>query len=137
MSFRSSFIGHPSPKLILLCRNLTLTAFSGQKSGSRDFGDPLTSNLSVINLPGDISEQALGTFFSQWGDIATVKVSDSRSDLLAPLLSKLPDFESTQFLTDHVAERRFKRHDWWSRSWNDSVQTDKIGRTDGLRQLYE
>lgn len=51
------------------------TAFSGQKIGSRDVGDPLTCNLSILNLPGDISEQALGTFFSQWGDIATVKVS--------------------------------------------------------------
>lgn len=43
--------------------------------GSRDTGDPLTTNVHVGNLPGTISEQSLGTFCVKWGPIASLKVS--------------------------------------------------------------
>lgn len=48
--------------------------------GSRDAGDPQTTNVCVLNLPANISEKTLGEFFSQWGDIGTVKIMWPRSD---------------------------------------------------------
>ncbi|KAK0567732.1 hypothetical protein OC844_000080 [Tilletia horrida] len=47
----------------------SILAFEGQKQGSRDTGDPLTTNVCVLNLPANISEDVLGNFFKQWGDI--------------------------------------------------------------------
>ncbi|KAK0539979.1 hypothetical protein OC842_000723 [Tilletia horrida] len=46
-----------------------ISPFEGQKQGSRDTGDPLTTNVCVLNLPANISEDVLGNFFKQWGDI--------------------------------------------------------------------
>lgn len=53
----------------------SLLAQEGQQGGSRDFGDPLTTNVCVLNLPANINERVLGEFFAQWGDLGTVKVS--------------------------------------------------------------
>lgn len=55
-------------------------ALEGQKLGSRDSGDPLTTNVCALNLPANISEKALGELFSQWGDIGTVKIMWPRGD---------------------------------------------------------
>lgn len=58
----------------------SLVALEGQKIGSRDLGDPLTTNICVLNLPANISEKALGDFFCQWGDIGTVKIMWPRGE---------------------------------------------------------
>lgn len=51
-----------------------------QSTGTRDFGDPLTTNVCALNLPANISEKALGDFFCQWGDIGTVKIMWPRGE---------------------------------------------------------
>lgn len=43
--------------------------------------DLATTNLCVLNLPGNVTERTMGEYFAQWGDVATVKVS-SKSRLL-------------------------------------------------------
>lgn len=54
---------------------LAATDSRGGATGSRDTGDPATTNVCFLNLPANVSEKALGEFSSQWGDIASVKVS--------------------------------------------------------------
>ncbi|OCB87417.1 hypothetical protein A7U60_g5557 [Sanghuangporus baumii] len=56
-------------------RSITaLAAYEGQ-SGSKDRGDPLTSNVFVANLPANINEVALGNFFAQHcGPVGSVKI---------------------------------------------------------------
>ncbi|KAK0556481.1 hypothetical protein OC846_001178 [Tilletia horrida] len=60
----------------------SILAFEGQRQGSRDLGDPLTTNVCVLNLPANITEDAFGNFFSQWGDVGSVKVMWPRGDEL-------------------------------------------------------
>ncbi|KAI5114997.1 hypothetical protein M0805_006265 [Coniferiporia weirii] len=49
-----------------------LAAYEGQ-SGSKDRGDPLTSNVFVANLPANVNEMALGNFFaSRCGPVGSV-----------------------------------------------------------------
>lgn len=57
-----------------------ILALEGQKVGSRDLGDPLTTNVCVLNLPANITERSLGEFFSQWGDIGSVKIMWPRGE---------------------------------------------------------
>lgn len=45
------------------------------KSGSHGTGDRTSTNVCVLNLPGDVLEADLGRYFSRYGDVATVKVS--------------------------------------------------------------
>lgn len=59
---------------------LTFVALESQSTGTRDFGDPLTTNVCALNLPANISEKALGDFFCQWGDIGTVKIMWPRGE---------------------------------------------------------
>ncbi|MBW0584952.1 hypothetical protein O181_124667, partial [Austropuccinia psidii MF-1] len=47
--------------------------------GSRDTGDPSTTNVHVGNLPGTILEQSLGAFCVKWGPIASLKIMWPRS----------------------------------------------------------
>ncbi|KAH7888538.1 hypothetical protein F5I97DRAFT_711635 [Phlebopus sp. FC_14] len=56
-----------------------LAAYEGQ-SGSKDRGDPETSNLFVANLPSNITEQSLGTFFARHGPVGSVKIMWPRGD---------------------------------------------------------
>ncbi|CAO1631482.1 unnamed protein product [Parajaminaea phylloscopi] len=58
----------------------SILASEGQRMGSKDTGDPLTTNVCVLNLPANISEKALGEFFCQWGDIGTVKIMWPRGE---------------------------------------------------------
>ncbi|CAD6887306.1 unnamed protein product [Tilletia laevis] len=58
----------------------SILAFEGQRQGSRDLGDPLTTNVCVQNLPANITEEIMGNFFCQWGDVGTVKVMWPRGD---------------------------------------------------------
>ncbi|KAI0032228.1 hypothetical protein K488DRAFT_50365 [Vararia minispora EC-137] len=56
-----------------------LAAYEGQ-SGSRDRGDPETSNVFVANLPPHVTEQSLGMFFARCGPVGSVKIMWPRSD---------------------------------------------------------
>lgn len=59
-----------------------LAAYEGQ-SGSKDRGDPETSNLFVANLPSNVTEQSLGTFFARHGPVGSVKIMWPRGDVVA------------------------------------------------------
>ncbi|KAG2119581.1 uncharacterized protein F5147DRAFT_664710 [Suillus discolor] len=59
-----------------------LAAYEGQ-SGSKDRGDPETSNLFVANLPSNVTEQSLGTFFARHGPVGSVKIMWPRGDIVA------------------------------------------------------
>ncbi|KAG6903083.1 hypothetical protein C0995_006270 [Termitomyces sp. Mi166 len=54
-------------------------AYEGQ-SGSKDRGDPRTSNVFVANLPPHVTEQILGNFFARAGPVGSVKVMWPRTD---------------------------------------------------------
>ncbi|MBW0478071.1 hypothetical protein O181_017786 [Austropuccinia psidii MF-1] len=66
-------------------RGMSITALAALETapylsgGSRDTGDPLTTNVHVGNLPGTISEQSLGAFCVKWGPIASLKIMWPRS----------------------------------------------------------
>ncbi|KAI6032917.1 hypothetical protein F5J12DRAFT_797411 [Pisolithus orientalis] len=57
-----------------------LAAYEGQ-SGSKDRGDPETTNLFVANLPANVTEQSLGTFFARHGPVGSVKIMWPRGDI--------------------------------------------------------
>ncbi|CAE6532395.1 unnamed protein product [Rhizoctonia solani] len=50
------------------------------QSGSRDRGDPATTNVFVANLPTNIDESSLGMFFARVGPVGSVKIMWPRSD---------------------------------------------------------
>ncbi|KAF8210496.1 hypothetical protein K438DRAFT_1916860 [Mycena galopus ATCC 62051] len=56
-----------------------LAAYEGQ-SGSKDRGDPQTSNVFVANLPPHVTEQSLGIFFARCGPVGSVKIMWPRTD---------------------------------------------------------
>ncbi|KAK7472677.1 hypothetical protein VKT23_000790 [Stygiomarasmius scandens] len=56
-----------------------MAAYEGQ-SGSKDRGDPQTTNIFVANLPANITEQSLGNFFARVGPVGSVKVMWPRPD---------------------------------------------------------
>ncbi|TCD71267.1 hypothetical protein EIP91_011746 [Steccherinum ochraceum] len=57
----------------------SMAAYEGQ-SGSKDRGDPETSNVFVANLPPHVTEQSLGQFFARCGPVASVKIMWPRGD---------------------------------------------------------
>ncbi|KAI6046040.1 hypothetical protein EDC04DRAFT_2631696 [Pisolithus marmoratus] len=57
-----------------------LAAYEGQ-SGSKDRGDPETTNLFVANLPPNVTEQSLGAFFARHGPVGSVKIMWPRGDI--------------------------------------------------------
>ncbi|PPQ77187.1 hypothetical protein CVT25_011033 [Psilocybe cyanescens] len=57
-----------------------MAAYEGQ-SGSKDRGDPQTTNLFVANLPQHVTEQGLGKFFARAGPVGSVKIMWPRTDL--------------------------------------------------------
>ncbi|KAJ7188035.1 hypothetical protein C8R46DRAFT_1053423 [Mycena filopes] len=59
-----------------------LAAYEGQ-SGSKDRGDPQTSNIFVANLPPHVTEQSLGIFFARCGPVGSVKIMWPRTDIAA------------------------------------------------------
>ncbi|KAL9936468.1 hypothetical protein V8E36_004536 [Tilletia maclaganii] len=63
----------------------SILAFEGQRPGSKDQGDPLTTNVCVLNLPANITEESLGSHFCQWGDIGSVKIMWPRGDELGAM----------------------------------------------------
>ncbi|TFK44403.1 hypothetical protein BDQ12DRAFT_672925 [Crucibulum laeve] len=57
-----------------------MAAYEGQ-SGSKDRGDPQTSNVFVANLPTHVTEQSLGNFFARMGPVGSVKIMWPRTDV--------------------------------------------------------
>ncbi|KAL1939804.1 hypothetical protein VTO73DRAFT_9504 [Trametes versicolor] len=57
----------------------SIAAYEGQ-SGSKDRGDPETSNVFVANLPPHVNEQILGNFFARAGPVGSVKIMWPRTD---------------------------------------------------------
>ncbi|PCH43787.1 hypothetical protein WOLCODRAFT_104170 [Wolfiporia cocos MD-104 SS10] len=57
----------------------SIAAYEGQ-SGSKDRGDPETSNVFVANLPPHVNEQSLGNFFARCGPVGSVKIMWPRGD---------------------------------------------------------
>ncbi|KAI5890582.1 uncharacterized protein SCHCODRAFT_02750328 [Schizophyllum commune H4-8] len=56
-----------------------MAAYEGQ-SGSKDRGDPLTSNLFVANIPPHATEPSLGQLFAKAGPVGSVKIMWPRND---------------------------------------------------------
>ncbi|KAG8690549.1 hypothetical protein FRC11_010801, partial [Ceratobasidium sp. 423] len=56
-----------------------VAAYESQ-SGSRDRGDPATTNVFVANLPTNVDENSLGMFFARIGPVGSVKIMWPRSD---------------------------------------------------------
>ncbi|KLO12290.1 hypothetical protein SCHPADRAFT_875731 [Schizopora paradoxa] len=62
-------------------RSITALAAYEAQSGSKDRGDPLTSNVFVTNLPAHVNEPTLGNFFAQHcGPVGSVKIMWPRGD---------------------------------------------------------
>ncbi|KAF7315461.1 hypothetical protein MIND_00061000 [Mycena indigotica] len=57
-----------------------MAAYDGQ-SGSKDRGDPQTTNLFVANLPTHVTEPSLGMFFARCGPVGSVKIMWPRTDI--------------------------------------------------------
>ncbi|THG99514.1 hypothetical protein EW026_g2840 [Hermanssonia centrifuga] len=75
-------------------RSITsMAAYEGQ-SGSKDRGDPETSNIFVANLPPYVNEQSLGMFFARIGPVGSVKIMWPRGDgTVGPAYMKRKDAE--------------------------------------------
>ncbi|KAF6760131.1 hypothetical protein DFP72DRAFT_883300 [Ephemerocybe angulata] len=56
-----------------------MAAYEGQ-SGSKDRGDPQTTNLFVANLPPHVTENSMGNFFARVGPVGSVKIMWPRGD---------------------------------------------------------
>ncbi|QRV79159.1 RNA recognition motif protein [Ceratobasidium sp. AG-Ba] len=60
-----------------------IAAYESQ-SGSRDRGDPATTNIFVANLPLNVDEHSLGMFFARMGPVGSVKIMWPRTDPTHP-----------------------------------------------------
>ncbi|KAG8687090.1 hypothetical protein FRC09_013708 [Ceratobasidium sp. 395] len=60
-----------------------VAAYESQ-SGSRDRGDPATTNIFVANLPTNVDENSLGMFFARVGPVGSVKIMWPRTDPTHP-----------------------------------------------------
>lgn len=104
-------------------RSITaLAAYEGQ-SGSKDRGDPQTSNVFVANLPPHVTEETLGNFFARVGPVGSVKIMWPRSDatvgpgadMTASRRSKAGLSGFVSFMKRRDAEealREFDGYDW-------------------------
>ncbi|KAF4620432.1 hypothetical protein D9613_000399 [Agrocybe pediades] len=100
-----------------------MAAYDGQ-SGSKDRGDPLTTNLFVANLPNNVTEPGLGKFFARIGPVGSVKIMWPRADApsapgVEPLGSRRGKNTGyngfVSFMTRRDAEealREFDGYDW-------------------------
>ncbi|BGO92275.1 hypothetical protein NBRC10512v2_004539 [Rhodotorula toruloides] len=93
-------------------------------TGSYDVGDPLTTNLHVGGLPTNVTEDAFGKMFAQFGPIGSIKIMWPRLDtgqLATTGGRKLGGFVA--YLRRPDAERAAKEMD--GAEWGDNVL--KIG----------
>ncbi|KAJ3571692.1 hypothetical protein NP233_g3593 [Leucocoprinus birnbaumii] len=99
-----------------------LAAYEGQ-SGSKDRGDPQTSNVFVANLPPHVTEEVLGNFFARVGPVGSVKIMWPRADatvgpgadMTASRRSKAGLSGFVSFMKRRDAEealREFDGYDW-------------------------
>ncbi|KAF8200699.1 hypothetical protein BJ912DRAFT_1019728 [Pholiota molesta] len=100
-----------------------MAAYDGQ-SGSKDRGDPQTTNLFVANLPVSVTEPNLGKFFARAGPVGSVKIMWPRSDIpvasaVDPSANRRPKGTGlngfVSFMTRRDAEealRQFDGYDW-------------------------
>ncbi|KAH9485183.1 Protein RRC1-like [Psilocybe cubensis] len=98
-----------------------MAAYEGQ-SGSKDRGDPQTTNLFVANLPQHVTEPNLGKFFARAGPVGSVKIMWPRADLppppgsdssrrsKGPILNGFVSFMNRRDAED--ALREFDGYDW-------------------------
>ncbi|KAG8963703.1 hypothetical protein FRC03_002675 [Tulasnella sp. 419] len=61
-------------------RSVSALAAYESQVGSRDRGDPLTTNVFVSNLPTTITEHSMGMFFAKMGPVGSVKIMWPRGD---------------------------------------------------------
>lgn len=52
----------------------SLLARESRKNESSESHDPRSTNVCILNLPGNVSEDKLGEYFSYFGDVASVKI---------------------------------------------------------------
>lgn len=96
-----------------------MAAYEGQ-NGSKDRGDPLTSNLFVANLPSHVTEPSLGQLFASVGPVGSVKIMWPRNDvnigpadMRKPKPNPLSGFVAFMKRTDaEDALRLFDGFDW-------------------------
>ncbi|KAL1742478.1 hypothetical protein HDZ31DRAFT_65934 [Schizophyllum fasciatum] len=96
-----------------------MAAYEGQ-SGSKDRGDPLTSNLFVANLPAHVTEPSLGQLFARAGPVGSVKIMWPRNDatfgvadVRKPKTSSLSGFVAFMKRKDaEDALRQFDGYEW-------------------------
>ncbi|KAI4526222.1 hypothetical protein K525DRAFT_233594 [Schizophyllum commune Loenen D] len=96
-----------------------MAAYEGQ-SGSKDRGDPLTSNLFVANIPPHATEPSLGQLFAKAGPVGSVKIMWPRNDLTfgaagirQPKGNSLSGFVAFMKRKDaEDALRQFDGYDW-------------------------
>ncbi|CAG7854691.1 SubName: Full=Uncharacterized protein {ECO:0000313/EMBL:CCA66408.1} [Serendipita indica DSM 11827] len=65
--------------------SITSLAAMEIQGGSRDRGDPETSNLFVAHLPDDVTEDRLGEYFGQCGEITSVKIMWPRGETVGDM----------------------------------------------------
>ncbi|GAC99168.1 nucleolin protein Nsr1 [Pseudozyma hubeiensis SY62] len=85
----------------------TTTKFPSQNPSAS--ADPLTTNICIPSLPPNIDERSMGEFFSQWGDVATVKIMWPRGDQQRERPGGLTGFVA--YMTRDHAERAFREVD--------------------------
>ncbi|KAI5830736.1 hypothetical protein K523DRAFT_415638 [Schizophyllum commune Tattone D] len=96
-----------------------MAAYEGQ-SGSKDRGDPLTSNLFVANIPPHATEPSLGQLFAKAGPVGSVKIMWPRNDptfgaagIRQPKGNSLSGFVAFMKRKDaEDALRQFDGYDW-------------------------
>ncbi|KAL1751128.1 hypothetical protein FB107DRAFT_222634 [Schizophyllum commune] len=96
-----------------------MAAYEGQ-SGSKDRGDPLTSNLFVANIPPHATEPSLGQLFAKAGPVGSVKIMWPRNDptfgaagVRPPKGNSLSGFVAFMKRKDaEDALRQFDGYDW-------------------------
>lgn len=107
-------------------------------TGSYDTGDPLTTNIHVGGLPQNVTEEALGKMFAQFGPIGSVKIMWPRLDsgqLASVGGRKLGGFVA--YLRRPDAERASKEMD--GVEWGDNIIKISWGKAVPVaaRAMYE
>ncbi|KAJ9473845.1 Nucleolin protein Nsr1 [Pseudozyma hubeiensis] len=90
----------------LLAQESTTTKSTSQHPPT---ADPLTTNICIPSLPPNIDERSMGEFFSQWGDVATVKIMWPRGEQQRERPGGLTGFVA--YMTRDQAETAFREVD--------------------------
>ncbi|TKA51189.1 hypothetical protein B0A53_05653 [Rhodotorula sp. CCFEE 5036] len=133
----------PSAQIPPLVFGSSITALAAREhapvlTGSYDTGDPLTTNIHVGGLPQNVTEEALGKMFAQFGPIGSVKIMWPRLDsgqLASVGGRKLGGFVA--YLRRPDAERASKEMD--GVEWGDNIIKISWGKAVPVaaRAMYE